>query len=150
MQVKSRWFGDSGKAAIAVAIACAALSLSPELRAGGQGNTRCGSAATTHRVGIGMASKTVSVTSEPVQACAGDSVLWDNTANKASGAQLIFAKDPFQGNGKHMIPGGKKAVIKIPASTQPGTYQYSVCAQNCGNANAARLDPHIIILTRKK
>lgn len=76
--------------------------------------------------------------------------MYDNTANKTTGIQMVFAKDPFQGKGKHMIPGGKKTLIRIPTITQPGTYQYSVCARNCGNPNAARLDPHIIVMARQK
>jgi plastocyanin len=131
----------------ALGIICTGISVSTEAHGrGGQGAPNCATPHMNRAVGIRMSGKTITLTGDPVSACGGDIVQWNNTTNKRQTFQLVFTKDPFRKTGKYTVAAGRKLSVSVPVGAAPGTYEYSICARSCSLTSAVRLDPHVIIM----
>jgi plastocyanin len=146
MHVKSAWHRGALSVAMAVGMIFVGISVSPDVHAGtGLASPNCGNGSVRRPVAFRMAGNQLSVSSDPTSVCHGDSVQWDNSANRQS-VQVVFDGDPFQNGGTYTVPAGQTLSVDVPQDAAPGNYRYSVCVTSCSAEGTARLDPHIIIM----
>jgi len=107
MHVKSAWHRGALSVAMAVGMIFVGISVSPDVHAGtGLASPNCGNGSVRRPVAFRMAGNQLSVSSDPTSVCHGDSVQWDNSANRQS-VQVVFDGDPFQNGGTYTVPAGQ-------------------------------------------